>query len=120
LVSSTKFAYAVTSKILKIYSPTPFARRVGCEVMLSGGSPPADCRDVLADVSGQIIDMMGIERIIVDHGAAFGGGRVRSRKQNGGGQQEDADHHLTLLTKHNLPEYSSFRRISTIHNLRPE
>jgi hypothetical protein len=85
LVSSTIFAKAVASKIFKVYAPALFVRRVGCKVMLCAGAAFADCCDVLSNVSGQIIDMMGIVQILVDYGAAFRGGREFTRKQNSGG-----------------------------------
>jgi hypothetical protein len=85
LISSTKFAQTIASKVFKVYPPALFVRRVGCKVMLCAGGAFADCCDVLPDVSGQIIDMMGVVWIFVDYGAASRGGRELARKQNTGG-----------------------------------
>jgi hypothetical protein len=93
LVSSTIFAKAVASKVLEVYSPALFVRRVGCKLMLGTSLTLADSYDVLPDVSRQIVDMMGIPRIIVDNGATFRGGRELTRKQNSRGEQEGADYH---------------------------
>jgi hypothetical protein len=97
LISPTKFAKAVASKVFKIYPPAFFSRKIDGKVMLCAGRALADCCYVLPYISGQIFDMMRVERIIVDHGATFRTGRDFTRKQDGGGQQEDADYHLTLL-----------------------
>ena len=85
LISSTKFAQTTASKVFKVYPPALFVRRVGCKVMLCAGRAFADCCDVSPDVIGQIIDMMGVVRIIVDYCATFRGGREHTRKQNSGG-----------------------------------
>ena len=39
--------------------------------MLGAGRSLGDSRDVLTDVNGQIIDMVGVVRIIVDHGSTL-------------------------------------------------
>ena len=49
--------------------------------MLCAGRTFADCSDVLPDVSGQIIDMVGVVRIIVDYGTAFGNSGNFTAKQ---------------------------------------
>jgi hypothetical protein len=52
LVSSTIFAEAVASKVLEMYSPTLFARRVGCKITLGAGRPLTDSGDILPDFTG--------------------------------------------------------------------
>jgi hypothetical protein len=59
LVSSTKFAETVASKVLKIYPLAFIAGKIDRKVMLSGRGTLADCCDVLPHVSGRIIDVMG-------------------------------------------------------------
>jgi hypothetical protein len=71
LVSSAIFAQAIASKIFKVYSPTLFVRSVGCEVVLGARRPLTDPSDVLPDLDGQIVYMMWVPRIILNHGAAF-------------------------------------------------
>ena len=72
LVSSTVFAKAVALKVLKVYSPAPFLRRVGCEVMLGTGRSRTDSSDVMPDINGQIVYVTSIPRIFLVYGAAFG------------------------------------------------
>jgi len=55
--------------------------------MLCAGRTFADCSDVLPDVSGQIIDMVGVVRIIVDYGTAFGNRGNFTAKQKAKGQR---------------------------------
>jgi hypothetical protein len=63
LVSSTiVVAQAIALKILKVYAPALFVRRVGCKIMLGAGRPLADSSDVLSDLSGQIVYMMRVPR----------------------------------------------------------
>jgi hypothetical protein len=81
LVSSTIFAKAVASKIFKVYSPALFVRRVGCEVMLGASRSPADSSDVLSDLSGQMVYMMRIPRIVPNYGTAFGNSRHFAAKE---------------------------------------
>jgi hypothetical protein len=80
LISSTIFAQTIASKIFEIYAPALLVRRVGCKIMLSAGRPLADSGDVLSDLSGQIVDMMTIPRIVLVHGAAFGNSRQFAAK----------------------------------------
>jgi hypothetical protein len=87
LVSSTIFAKAVALKILKVYSPALFVRRVGCEVMLGSGRPRADSSDVVSDIIGQIVYMMTIPRIFLVYGAAFGKSWESAAKQKAKSQQ---------------------------------
>jgi hypothetical protein len=47
----------------------------------------ADCCDVLPDVSGQIIDMVGVVRMIVDCGTAFGNSGNFTAKQKAKSQR---------------------------------
>jgi hypothetical protein len=56
IVSSTIFAKAVALEIFKVDSPAVFVRRVGCEIMLGAGRPPADSGDVISDLNGQVYD----------------------------------------------------------------
>jgi hypothetical protein len=65
LVSSTIYAKAVASEILKVYSPALFVWRVGCEIMLGAGRPLAHSSDVLSDINGQIFYVITIPRIIL-------------------------------------------------------
>jgi hypothetical protein len=86
LISSAIFAKTVALKVLKIYSPAIFARRVGCKVTLGPGRALTDLSDILPDFGGQIADMMGIPRIILECGACSRDGREFTRKQKGNGQ----------------------------------
>jgi len=72
LISSTIFAQTVASKVFEIYPPTLLMRRVGCKIILSARRPLADSSNILPDFGGQIVDMMGIPRVILIDGAAFG------------------------------------------------
>jgi len=87
LVSSTVFAKAVALKVLKVYSPALFARRVGCEVMLGAGRSFADCSDVLSDLRGQIVYMTGIPRILLICDTAFGNSGQFTANQKAKSQQ---------------------------------
>jgi hypothetical protein len=75
LVPSTIFAQAVAAKILKVYPPALFVRRVCRKVVLGGGRPFADAGDVLSDLSRQIVDVMRVPRIILVHGTPLGNTR---------------------------------------------
>ena len=72
MVSSTIFAQATATEILKIYLPPLFARKIDCKFMSCAGRTLADTCDVLLDFSRQVIDVMGVVRVIVDYGAPFG------------------------------------------------
>ena len=87
MVSSTIFAKAVASKIFEIYAPALFVRRVGSKIVLGPGGPPADSSDVLLDLNRQIANMMGIPRITLIYGAAFGNSREFTAKQKAKSQQ---------------------------------
>jgi hypothetical protein len=87
LISSAIFAQAVASKVFKVYSPALFVRRVGCKVMLGARRSLADSSDVLSDLSGQIIYMMRIPRIVIMYGTAFGNSRRFTAKQKAKSQQ---------------------------------
>jgi hypothetical protein len=87
LISSTIFAKAVALKVLKVYSPALFVRRVGCEVMLGDGRPLADSSDVLSDFIGQIAYMMRIPRILRMRGASLGKSWEFTAKQKANSQQ---------------------------------
>jgi hypothetical protein len=99
LASSTIFAKAVASKIFKVYSPALFVRRVGCEVVLGAGRPPADSGDVLLDLNRQIANMMGIPRITLIYGAAFGNSREFTAKQRAKSHQQGPNCHSALPVK---------------------
>jgi hypothetical protein len=71
LVSLTIVAQSVASKIFKVYSPALLVRRVGCKVVLGARRTLANSSDVLSDFNGEIVYMMRIPRIILNHGAAF-------------------------------------------------
>ena len=86
LISSAIFPKTAALKVLKIYSPAIFARRVGCKVTLGPGRALADLSDILPDFRGQIADMMGTPRIIPECGATSRGCRKFTRKQKGNGQ----------------------------------
>jgi hypothetical protein len=83
LVTSTIFAKAVAMKVLEVYSPALFVRRVGCEVMLGSRWPLADSSDVLSDINGQIAYVMRIPRILLMCCAGFGKSwsSLQSRRQ---------------------------------------
>jgi hypothetical protein len=100
LVSSAIFAKGVASKVLKIYSPALFARRVCGKLMPRGGRAVANPSDILPDFGGQTVDMLGIPRIIMQYGAAFRRRREFTRKQKRSGQQEGAEYHLKLPRQH--------------------
>lgn len=71
MVSSTIFAEAAATKVLKMYPPALVARKIDRKLMSCAGWAFADVCDVLPDVRGQIIDVMGIVRIIVGYGATI-------------------------------------------------
>jgi hypothetical protein len=87
LVSSTVFAKAVALKVLKVYSPALIVRSVGCEVMLGAGRSFADSSDVLSDLSGQIIYMTRIPRILPIYGTTFGNSGQFTANQKAKSQQ---------------------------------
>jgi hypothetical protein len=87
LISSTIFAQAIASKIFKVYSPALFARRVGCKVMLGAGRPFADSSDVLSDLSGQMVHMTRIPRILFICGTALRNSGQFTAKQKAKSQQ---------------------------------
>ena len=65
LVSPTIFRQAVAPvalEVFEVYSPTFFMRIVGCKVVLSTRRPLADFSNVVADLKGQNVYVMGIER----------------------------------------------------------
>jgi hypothetical protein len=64
LASPTIFLQAVpvAFEVFEVYSPTLFLRIVGCKVVLSTRRPLADFSDVVADLKGQNVYVMGIER----------------------------------------------------------
>jgi hypothetical protein len=80
LVSSTEFTKTVASKIFKVQSPALFERRIRRKVMLSAGRPLTDSSDVLPDVSGQVVYIMRIPRVVLAYGAAFGKNRQFTAK----------------------------------------
>jgi hypothetical protein len=80
LISSTKLAKPFASKVFKIYPPALFVRKIHRKVMMCAGRALADFCYVLADLSGQIIDMMRIEGFIMYDGATFRGRRDFTRK----------------------------------------
>jgi hypothetical protein len=82
LISSTIFAQAIASKIFKVYSPALFARRVGCKVRSF-----ADSSNVLSDLSGQIVYMTRIPRILLVYGTSFGNSGQLTAKQKAKSQQ---------------------------------
>jgi hypothetical protein len=84
-VSSTIFAKAIAVEIFKVDSPAMFVRRVGCEFMLGFGRPLADSSDVMSDLSGQIVYMIRIPRIVMSCGAASGNCRQFAAKQKAKG-----------------------------------
>ena len=97
LVSSTiVVAQAIASKIFKVYAPALFVRRVGCKIMLGAGRPLADSSDVLSDLSGQIVYMMRVPRIILIYAAGFGNSREFTAKQKAKRQRQGPDCHSTL------------------------
>jgi hypothetical protein len=55
--------------------------------MLGAGRSLADSSDVLSDLSGQIVYMMRIPRIVPDYGTAFGYSRHFAAKQKAKSQQ---------------------------------
>src|SRR5215475_2762389 len=50
LVSPAEFSHAYALEIFEIDAPTPFARRIGGEVVLGAGRPSANPSDIVADV----------------------------------------------------------------------
>src|SRR6266404_4199138 len=52
----------VAFEVFEVYSPTLFLRIVGCKVVLSTRRPLADFSDVVADLEGQNVYVMGNER----------------------------------------------------------
>jgi hypothetical protein len=65
LASPTIFLQAVAPvafEVFEVYSPTLFLRIVACKVVLSTWRPLADFSDVVADLNGQNVYVMGIER----------------------------------------------------------
>ena len=62
LVSTTIFrqAVAVALKVFEVYSPTLFLGVVSCKVVLGTRRPLADFGDVVADLDGQNVDVLGI------------------------------------------------------------
>jgi len=87
LVSSAIFAKAVALKVLEVYSPALFVRRVGCEVMLGPGRPLADSSDVLSDINRQIAYMARIPRILLMYCAGFGKSWEFAAKKKANSQQ---------------------------------
>ena len=65
LASLAIFLQAVASvafEVFEVYSPALFLRIVGRKVVLSTRRPLADFSDVVADLKGQSVYVMGIER----------------------------------------------------------
>ena len=62
LASPTIFLQAVAFEVFEVYSPTLFLRIVACKVVLSTRRPLADFSDVVADLEGQNVYVMGIKR----------------------------------------------------------
>jgi hypothetical protein len=87
LVSSTIFAKAVALKVLEVYSPALFVRRVGCEVMLGPRRPLADSSDVLSDINRQIAYVVRIPRILLMCCAGFGKSWEFAAKKKANSQQ---------------------------------
>ena len=68
--------------------------------MLGAGRSFADSSDVLSDLSGQIIYMMRIPRIVLMYGTAFGNSRQFTAKQKAKSHQLGSDCHSTLPLKY--------------------
>ena len=65
LASPTIFLQAVAPvafEVFEVYSPTLFLRIVACKVVLGARRPSADLSDVVADLRGQNVYVLGIER----------------------------------------------------------
>ena len=70
---------------------------VGCKVVLSARRPLADFSDVVADLKGQIVYVMGIPRGITTYGTPFRFSLKFIAKQHTKSQQHGPDYHLSLL-----------------------
>jgi hypothetical protein len=90
-------AMAVALKVFEVYPPASFPGIVGCKVVLSTRRPLADFSDVVADLKGQIVYVMGIPRGITTYGTPFRFSLKFIAKQQQKSQQHGPDCHLTLL-----------------------
>ncbi|UPJ63804.1 hypothetical protein [Bradyrhizobium sp. 191] len=75
LISVAKFAQAFALKVFEIDPPAFLVRRVGREIMLAGGRSLADTGDVMANLNGQIVDVVRIPRVFLTYSAAVGKSR---------------------------------------------
>jgi hypothetical protein len=83
LVSTPIFRRAATAlQIFEVYSPAPFAWRIGCKVMLRSRRLLADPCDILPDLYRQSACVMRIPGIILVDGTAYGCSRKFRGKQN--------------------------------------
>jgi hypothetical protein len=100
LVAMTVFAaQATASKVLKVYPPTVFMRRIGSEFMPSAGRSLADDRNVLSDLRGKIAYVMRVPWLILNDGTSFGESREFTDKQEAKSRQQGSDYHSTLLAR---------------------
>jgi hypothetical protein len=90
-------AQAAAAKVLKVYPPSVFVRRIGSEFMPSAGRSLADYRDVLSDLCGKIAYAMSVPWLILDDGTSFGESREFTDKQKAKSRQQGSDCHSTLL-----------------------
>ena len=75
LISVAKFAQAFALKVFEIDPPAFLVRRVRREIMLGAGRSLADTGDVMANLNGQIVDVVRIPRVFLTYSAAFGKNR---------------------------------------------
>jgi hypothetical protein len=86
-MSILRQAVAVALQVFEVYSPAFFLGIVGCKVVLGARPPSADVSDVVADLSGENIDMISVPRIISTYAAAFGKSRNLTPRQKKESQQ---------------------------------
>jgi hypothetical protein len=80
----------VAVEVLEVDAPALLLREVGGEFMLGGGRPSANRANVLPDLGGQPVDVMGIPWIVFANAAASGTDLERRTQQNGATQQSTA------------------------------
>lgn len=117
LASPTIFLQAVAAvafEIFEVYSPTLSLRIVACKVVLGARRPLADLSDVVADLKGQNVYVLGIERGVSIYRTPPRFSLKSMAEQQTKSQQHGSSCHHGVSAKQGRRTYSPDYRLATL------